>query len=146
MSENKNPVGRPSKYDPKYIDELIEYFSIPPWEWQEKQMVSAKGDVVTVMVKETNDFPTLAGFAIKIGVCRDTLHEWASVHPNFSDVYKRAKDYQENFLVVNGNRGLIPAAFGIFTLKNINNWRDRTEVEQTNKNIEINIDADDNNL
>lgn len=124
MSE-ESKGGRPSKYKPEYAEQLIKYFEIEPYREVNKEVVTKSGDVVTISEDQANDFPSLAGFAIQIGVHRDTLHEWSTQHPEFSDAYKRAKDYQENFLVINGNRGLIPAAFGIFTAKNILKWRDK---------------------
>lgn len=120
-TEEKNPVGAPTKYRPEYIEQLIEYFS-------------AKISTVNSMGTERpSDFPSLAGFAIKIGVAKDTLYEWSKVYPDFSVAYKRAKDFQENWLLVNGNKGLIPPNFGIFTAKNVIGYRDRQpdEVDTT---------------
>jgi hypothetical protein len=131
--KEKRKPGQPTKYDDQFIDDLIEYFSKPPYKTEKKQIVTKKGDVVDITVDVPSDMPTLAGFAIKIGVSRDTLLEWATAknedgslkHPEFSGAYNRAKDYQENYLAVNGNKGLINAAFGIFTAKNIIKWRDK---------------------
>lgn len=105
-------VGRPTAYDPKYCDEIIEYFGVKPYETINGKQVAA-------------DTPTLAGFACKIGVHRDTLHEWTQKHPDFSDAVKRAKAFQESFLIVNGNKGLINPALTIFTLKNHQGYRDK---------------------
>ncbi|NJM09325.1 MAG: hypothetical protein HC883_00035 [Bdellovibrionaceae bacterium] len=115
-------MARPTKYSPKFTAALLAYFSKPPYRRNKKT-----GQVLAA------DLPTLAGFACSIGVCRDTLHAWASAanergelqYPEFSDAYKRAKDFQENFLVVNTAHGLIPPAFGIFSLKNVAGWRDK---------------------
>ena len=120
ISENKSintKPGQPSGYDIKYIQMLIDYFNVKPY--KENNMGKL----------EASDFPTLAGFAVKIGFHRETLLNWSKEHPEFFDAYKRAKDYQENFLVVNGMKGLINPAFGIFTAKNVLNWRDKKEVE-----------------
>lgn len=119
--QESNPIGRPSLYKPEYCQQIIDYFSVGT-------------SIVNVMGKETpTDFPSKAGFAIKIGVSKDTLNEWAKVHPDFSVAYKRAIDFQENWLLVNGNKGLIPPNFGIFTAKNVIGYRDRQpdEVDTT---------------
>lgn len=34
-------------------------------------------------------------FAVALGVCRDTLYEWADKHPDFSDALKRAREASE---------------------------------------------------
>ena len=51
------PAGRPSKYDPKYCEEVI---------------------------KVMGEGLSLTAFAGRIGVDRDTINEWRSVHPEFS--------------------------------------------------------------
>lgn len=136
--------GAPSKYKPEYAEELIRYFDIEPYREVAKDITSKSGDVFTVHEDRANDFPSLAGFAVHLGVHRDTLHQWSTEHPEFSDAYKRAKDFQENFLVINGNRGLIPAPFGIFTAKNILKWRDKQpdEVDTVVNNI-LNVSDDE---
>ena len=100
-----NPRGRPTAYKPEYCQELLDYFSIRPYETLE-----VKDN--TGQVKEAkpipNLFPTLARFACKCGVTRDTLYEWSTAtnedgslkHPEFSYAYKRAKEFQEAILVI----------------------------------------------
>lgn len=122
-------TGSPPKYDPKYVQEFIDYFSEPPYREVLKKIVTKQGDVVEVPVNEATDFKSLAGFAIKIGVHRDTLHQWAKEFPDFSDVYSRAKDFQENFLTVNGAKTLIQPQFGMFIAKNVTDFKDKREVE-----------------
>lgn len=133
----KKPVGRPSGFKPEYVIELLKYFSEPPYR-QVIKKISEKGEDGSLKVTEipqfhedgrpvleTSDFPTIAGFAVRIGVHRDTLQEWAKNFADFSDAYKKAKDYQENYLAINGNRDLLPQAFAIFTAKNVLGWRDK---------------------
>ena len=58
------PIGRPSKYQPAYAEEVVTY--------------CARGY-------------SLTAFAGYIGVCRDTISEWCAEHPAFSVAVKRAK-------------------------------------------------------
>lgn len=124
-------MARPTKYHPKLTQALIQYFSAKPY----KKATRSKPT-------EANDFPTLAGFAHSIGVHRETLLEWAkpeSNHPEFSDAYRAAKDYQEHFLIVNGLKGLVSSNFAIFTAKNVLGWRDKQPDEKDNLNINITL-------
>lgn len=132
-------AGRPTLYDPKYCDELIAYFHVELYKEKTVTKINRDGSVSTAPVEVASDFPSIAGFAVKIGVHRDTLHEWGKVHPEFKEVLLRAKDYQENFLVVNGNRGLLQANFAIFTAKNVLNWRDKQPDEEDQVNINITL-------
>lgn len=143
------PRGRPSGYDPKFVDEILEYFDIEPYEEKEREVATKTGDVVTIHEDAANDFPSLAGFAVRIGVHRDTLHEWANAkdqngslkYPDFSDAYKRAKDFQENYLATNALKGLVNPAFAIFTAKNVLGWRDKQPGEEdkvvVNNNVKV---------
>ncbi len=119
-------IGRPSKYDPKYCEEIVEFFSGPAY----VALPSKKGIQLF-----GNDLPLLTSFAAHIGVHRDTLHEWAEKFPDFSDALKRAKDLQEQMLVTNGLKGLYNPSFAIFTAKNILGWRDRSKDDVQDKEI-----------
>lgn len=99
------PAGRPTLYDPNYCAQVIEDM--------------AQGYSMTA-------------FAGKIGVCRDTLQEWAAVQPEFSAALKNGKSARTRFL----ETGLLGEEIGprvtarIFALKNAapDEWRDRHEV------------------
>ncbi len=137
-TQEPRPVGRPTDYKPEYCEQLIEYFSEDPYKEVMKKIVTKDGEVVEVPVIEATDFKTLAGFAISIGVHSETLLNWSKQHPEFFDAYKRAKDFQEQFLAVNGNKGLVNPSFSIFTAKNVLHWRDKHPDESDNINININ--------
>jgi hypothetical protein len=125
-------LGRPSEYRPEYVEQMLEYFGEPPY------TKDPEGKLIA------SDMKTLAGFAIKIGVHRDTLHEWANkkdeagdlAYPDFSDAYRRAKDFQENFIAINGNRALINPNFAQFTAMNVIGWN--------GKNTEVKVDVNNN--
>jgi DNA-packaging protein gp3 len=140
---NKNTVkaheGRPTKYRPKFCEDLIKYFDIEP-HFETPVTITFKNGTTKEEVKlMPSDLPTLAGFAVKIGVHRDTITEWATAkdnkgqlkHPEFSVAIKRAKEFQENILVTNGLQGLYAQPFAILTAKNILNWRDKNETDLT---------------
>lgn len=100
------PAGRPSKYDPAYCDEIVTFMG--------------KGYSKTA-------------FAGSIGVCHDTIIEWAHVHPEFSDAVKagqaaRVQRLEEGLLA--GDQLGPQVTARIFALKNAapDEWRDRREV------------------
>ena len=131
----KRPVGRPSSYKPEYADDLIRFFDIAVYTIKTTYDKEGKEKVE----KELNPFPTLARFATKVGVTRETLHEWATAklpdgelrYPEFAYAYKRAKDFQEALLVEGAIGGMYQANFSIFTAKNVLGWRDKMEQEIT---------------
>lgn len=65
-----HPGGRPSQYDPKYCDEIIEFMS------------SGKS------------YTAYAGY---IGVTRDTLRNWTKKNPEFLCSYKKAGEKAEAY-------------------------------------------------
>lgn len=121
--------GRPSKYDPKYCEEIISFFSIEHYHTI-KIVTTGKNDYEKVEEKEVaNALPFLSGFSRKIGVNTDTLHEWKRVHPEFSDAFTRAKELQAEMLHGNTLKGLYNSQYGQFAAKNITEWRDKVEID-----------------
>lgn len=127
MTQRK--VGRPTLYDPKYCEEIITYFDIEPFEMVEREIIRKDGSVEIRQVREAASLPTLAGFAVKLKVCKDTLHEWTRQHKEFSDAVKKAKACQERILLENGMNGSYDKAVAIFALKNLADWKDKIQQE-----------------
>ena len=117
------PAGRPTDYDPKYIEEIIEYFNREPYKKEGSKLIPC-------------DFPTLAGFAVKIGVHRDTINEWGRNNEEFSDAIKKAKEFQENIIVTNSMKGLYNTAFSIFAAKNLISWSDKQDITSDGEKME----------
>ena len=119
------PAGRPSKYDPKFCEEIIQYFSIEPYKEVDEVLKYKNGDEKIFHKEIPNDLPLFSEFARKIGVNQDSLHEWCKVHTEFSEAFKISKGLQEKFLVTNALRNNFNCVFSIFTAKNIFGWRDQ---------------------
>lgn len=120
-------TGRPTSYIPQYADQMLEYFNVEAG----KDVAYEGKDGEPKTARVAVDFPTLAGFACKLGVHRETLLEWSKQFPEFSDAYKMAKEHQERILVQNGLKDGYHANFAIFTAKNVLNWRDKQETEHS---------------
>ncbi|PHS64343.1 MAG: hypothetical protein COB09_08170 [Thalassobium sp.] len=127
--------GRPTKYKPEYCTEVIEFFDQEPFIMATK--VDEEGSEVPVLDKHGNPvlipckFPTKEGFARKVGVCRDTIHEWEKTYPEFSDAIKKAETIQKDILIQNGLLGNYEKTFAIFVAKNVTDMRDKQELSVT---------------
>lgn len=110
-----NPVGRPTKYEDRFCDELEAFMG---------------------------EGYSLGAFAGSIGVARSTLNEWIDNYPDFSEAVSRAKakrlmHWEERALsVAKDGGGAGSATMIVFGLKNMDDgdWRDKTEQEVTGKN------------
>ncbi len=129
------PGGRPTKYIDAYPELLLEYFGENIDFEDKKHPFYQEG-----WKKET--FPTKAGFAVYIGVAKDTLNEWANAkindeegkvlghkYPEFSVAYKRVVDFQEKNLISGAFDNELNMTFSIFFAKNNLGYKDRTENE-----------------
>lgn len=103
-------MGRPTKYDPGYCDELVAFM--------------AQGYSMTA-------------FAAQIGVDRDTITEWGNVHDEFSLAIKKGKaacaSWWESVNRNNAMTGDGNATSCIFGLKNMaaDDWSDRKSIDHT---------------
>ncbi len=130
-SVKKRGKGRPTSYREEYCELMVDFFSEDPYREVETTHHDKKGGSWTTSEDKANDMPMFSKFALKIGVCHDTLCEWRKVHRDFSEAYKKCKGLQEYFLMINGLKGLYVPSFSIFTAKNICLWRDRQEIEHS---------------
>ena len=108
MSDSDRPVGRPSKYNPAYCEQVID--------------VCREGY-------------SLTGFAGKIGVSRECLTKWGQEYPEFLLALKRAKAAAAYGIETDANRvrkvggGPGAASMCTFQLKNFasDDYADRQE-------------------
>lgn len=110
--------GRPTLYDEGYCEQLESH------------------------MREGLSFESFGGV---VGVCKDTLYEWAKVHSEFSDAKKRGESGSRLYWEKLGRDGLhnetikdgdgmtvtrsINATIWIFNMKNRFKWRDKTPEE-----------------
>ena len=132
MTEGKHPGGRPTKYDPIFCQQIIEYFSVPPTNIIYRTEYNKDGSVkCEVPVITAAELPTYQGFAHSIDVHIDTLIEWTKIHPKFSESYARAKQLQEQIWLVNSLENRYNAQFAMFFGKNCLGYKDKSETELT---------------
>ena len=105
-----NPVGRPSKYDPKYCDIAVEF------------------------LRDGYSVTALAG---KIGVARSTVFKWAEENEQFSDALKTGQALAALFwedrlrdVAMTGEGNATAAIFGVKN-RSREEWRDKHEVDHS---------------
>ena len=104
------PAGRPSKYDPKYCDAVVEYMK---------------------------DGYSVTAFAGYIGVARSTVFRWADEHEEFSDALKAgqamAARWWEDALRDVATTGKGNASAAIFGVKNRSSedYKDKQELDHS---------------
>jgi hypothetical protein len=130
--------GRPTKYDPKYCEMMINFFDVPKNQLVVKKKTTfiRKGENERTEEEfETipNDLPTLYRFARSIGVSKTTVLKWIEDHEDFLDAYNSIKDIQKEFLSDNGLRGLYPPSSFIFVAKNVTDMTDQKQIDHTSK-------------
>jgi len=130
------PLGRPTKYDPAFCRQLIDFFDVEAYREDVVNEGSTRERIQIVPVK----FPTLQRFAAEIGVTKQTMWNWATAqdedgtrkHPEFFDAYTRAKDLQEAVLVEGAMVGAYNPQFAGFAAVNICNWRSKQQITGAN--------------
>ena len=113
--------GRPTTYDPKYCQAVIEHMS---------------------------EGASLTSFAASVMCSRSTINEWMSANPEFSESVKVGKalcaTWWEKVSRANAVEGGGNATLCIFGLKNMapDEWREKQEIEHSGS-IDINKLSDE---
>lgn len=110
--------GCPSKYDPKYCEEIINFFDVEPYK-------TVKGKAVPCKL------PTFNQFARKIGISNSTLFKWRKTYKEFGVACNDAKALQRDIMVINGVAGLYNPGFLGLSMKNMHGWSDKQEIDNT---------------
>lgn len=98
MSQNKRPVGRPTKYNPELQARADRYI----FEFE------TQGDVI----------PSNAGLCCWLGISRPTLHEWGRAYPEFSNTLDAIQVKQEMLALNGGMAGHFNATITKLVLAN----------------------------
>lgn len=115
MGDEKNPIGRPTKYKPEFCHMVIE--------WGKEGASKAE-------------------MACNLGIHKDTLYEWDKTYPDFSDSLKLAVQYSQvswekiGKAAVSGTIPNFNAATWIFNMKNrfSEDYKDTIKQEHTGAN------------
>ena len=108
-----------------------------------------KQEFCEMLVDHMNEGLSYESFAGLVGVCRATIYNWEKIHPEFLDAKKRGHAKMTLTLERIGMKGMMGEIKGfnastfIFTAKNKIAWSDVSHIDQTNTNIQINLDPED---
>lgn len=115
------PAGATSKYEPAYCREIVQHMA---------------------------DGASATSFAASIEVCRDTISEWAKVHPEFSVALKIGKAkcaaWWEQTGRNNAKTGTGSSSMVMFGLKNMgaDDWTDKSHLDVTTAGKPVRTFAD----
>lgn len=110
-------LGRPTKYEPRFCEELIEFARQPGG--------------------------TFHAFAAELLVARETLYLWAKTHPDFMHAKKVAADIQERVMYEIGLKGMqgkisfFSSPAWIFSMKARHGWTEEGPREQDDSDMEF---------
>lgn len=139
MTKFKHAGGRPTKYRPKFAQEILDFYSIEPYREVEVTHTNKKGETWSHFEERANDLPHLINFAKKIGVSYDSINEWEKKYPEFHQSLKQCKLMNEHMLMTNAMKALYNPSFAIFTAKNKFGWRDEQYLKGEGFNQVFNI-------
>lgn len=98
-------VGRPTEYGQEILEKAQQYLDkCKDEEVQQTIGLSAKGTEL-YKNKLKVQLPSIEGLARYLAVHRDTLYEWAKLHPEFSDILEAVRAEQAQRLINNGLSG-----------------------------------------
>jgi hypothetical protein len=110
-------VGRPTKYDPSFINEVDNYIA-----------TTGSG---------TMHMPKIESLAIRLNVSKNTLYEWAKEHKEFQDALAKLMNYQGERLIDDGIYGgkEVNATIVKLLLQNNHGMKERSDVTTNDKDL-----------
>ena len=117
MEETKHAGGRPTKYDPSFVQAVDDY--------------------ILTTGREQTILPTKQGLALLLNVDDETLNEWAKIHPEFSASLKKLMLKQGEQLINDGIYGGKEINATIVKLLLQNNHGMKERIDQTTKDKEL---------
>ena len=115
---NKPGLGRPTKYKSNTPAQVRKY---------------------TQKCLKNDEFPTIAGLAIKLRVGTRTLYDWEKIHPDFSQTMEALRDTQKHLLITNGITGIYNTRFSMFLLRANHGIREKEPLITSTQNNNMNI-------
>lgn len=117
-SKRPKKMGRPTKYNPKFVREVDNYLKTTG--------------------KEQMHLPKVESFALWLKVHRDTLYAWAKKYPDFSDSLEKIMTKQAEQLIDDGIYGgkEVNATIVKLLLQNNHGMKERVDATSGEEKIE----------
>lgn len=126
MPKSSRPVGRPTQYDPSFVDKVDKYLAENQDEWSEFHKTRGdKSDSYEQVVKVK--LPTREGFAQFIGKSTDAFLDWEREHPEFGGALRKIEMEQKQRLINEGLAGNYNPVIAKLLLSANHGMVDRTE-------------------
>lgn len=125
------------KYQDKYADDLIAFFSRPLTKVEYRREFDKDGNLISeTPIEIMGEFPTMGTFAMSIGVSVSALKTWAGVtedgkykHERFAKAYQRAKEWAGGLMEAGALSGKLNANMAKFVLTNDYGKEERQVIE-----------------
>jgi hypothetical protein len=111
----ENKMGRPTKYDPAFIEKVDEYLKTTG--------------------REQTSLPTVEGFAIYIDITKKTLYNWSKIYPDFLHALDKIMTHQAKQLIDDGIYGgkEVNSTIVKLLLQNNHGMKERTDTTSGDK-------------
>lgn len=108
-------VGRPSEYQEQYNELVDQYLQDCKDSYEDN--------------KRTVELPTVGGFALMVGVNKQTLYNWADKHPEFLDSLNKIVEEQQKRLINQGLAGNYNPTIAKLILSSNHGMSEKTETK-----------------
>lgn len=145
--KKKSKVGRPTKYEERFIEECYKFFDKELYTIIKKQVAGQKG-MFEIEEREPNMMPTIEGFACHLRLHKDTIYDWAKQEDkkDFSDALDFGRQKMKEFLNYHALMGNYNSGYAKFFAINATDMVEKKEVEVTGEGAKITIDINDAGL
>lgn len=139
-------AGQPTKYRESFCGKGVEYLQQCQDRYikflkLKKTMTGSDEGVEMHSERLQVSLPTVEGFAIFLGVHRDTLYEWANKHSLFSDTLKQINQEQKRRLLDKGLSGEYNPIIAKLVLAANHDMKDKEDITSGGKPINVSYDA-----
>lgn len=132
-------IGRPTKYDPEFINKVDEYLQSEQDIEQTKIKGSSDKGFETYKYKLKVNLPTIEGFALFLGVNKTSLYEWEKDHPDFSNALYKIRTEQQTRLINEGLAGNYNSTIAKLILSSNHGMREKTDTDITSQGEKMGV-------
>lgn len=134
--------GRPTTYREEYLTRIDEYLEQNKDEYTHLIKSETERGYTTYENKLRVNLPSKEKYAKWLGVAIQSMYEWEKKHPNFSEALKKILVEQKHRLIDMGLSGDYNSTIAKLMLSHNHGMHEKTEQENTNNNINIEVDSE----